>query len=103
MAPYNVKKENDMKRALITASILSLVMMPAFAATNKHHSAARSKNPGYASEPPNGSLGYASEPMDRSEAMRKCNDEANKWSYRDYQTASLTVYRNCMVQHGQTE
>jgi hypothetical protein len=43
-----------MKRALITAAILSIIAIPAFASPNKHHSAATSK-----------SLGYASEPMDR--------------------------------------
>lgn len=100
-----MRKESDMKRALITATILCIIATPAFASPNKHHSAA-SKSLGYASEPMQArskSLGYASEPMDRSEAIRTCNAEANKWSYRDYQTANITVYRECMFQHGQPE
>ena len=39
-----------MKRALITATILSIIAIPAFASPHKH-SAARSKSLGYASEP----------------------------------------------------
>lgn len=103
MAPNNVKKENDMKRALITATILSIIVMPAFASPNKRHSAA-SKS--YASEPMEArskSLGYASEPMDRSQALQKCNSEAAKWSNRDWQTTQATVYRDCMIKHGQPE
>ena len=95
------QKESDMKRALITAAILSIMAMPAFASPNNHHSAARSKSLGYASEPLNRSLGYASEPMNRSEAIRTCNAEAEKWNNRDWETTQLTVYRDCMFKHGQ--
>jgi len=44
----------------------------------------------------------ASAPMSRDEAIQKCNAEAAKWSYRDFQTTNLTVYRDCMVRHGQS-
>ena len=44
----------------------------------------------------------ASVPMSRDEALQKCNEEAAKWSYRDFQSANLTVYRDCMRRHGQS-
>ena len=65
-----------MRRALITATIFSIIVMPAFAQS-------------------------AADNWSRSEALEKCNAEANKWSSRDYQTTNLTVYRNCMIEHGQ--
>lgn len=75
---------------LILTAIVVALGAPAFArshhATAKSHAAAKS---------------YASEPMSRDEAIQACNSEAEKWSYRDYQIASLTVYRNCMTRHGQ--
>jgi hypothetical protein len=84
-----------MKRALITTAILSIITMPALASPNKHHSAAKSQY-----------LGYAYAPRDndnaaRSEAIRTCNAEAEKWNNRDWETTQLTVYRDCMFQHGQ--
>jgi hypothetical protein len=89
------QKEIDMKRALVTATILCIVTMPAFASPNKHHSAAKSRP-----------LGYAYAPRDndnaaRSEAIQACNAEAGKWVYRDWQTTNITVYRDCMFRHGQ--
>ena len=44
----------------------------------------------------------AAVPMSRDEALQKCNAEAAKWSYRDFQTTNLTVYRDCMARHGQS-
>lgn len=84
-----------MKRALITAAILSIVATPAFAGSAKHHSAAESRSLGYAYAPGD------NDTVTRSEAIRACNGEANKWSYRDFQSANLTVYRDCMFRHGQ--
>jgi hypothetical protein len=86
-----------MKRALTTLTIVSIVMMPGLA-----HSAKKQKTPATS-----GPLGYAYEPARdnnnaaRSEAIQVCNKEADKWNNRDWQTTQLTVYRDCMVKHGQ--
>jgi len=37
----------------------------------------------------------------RSTVINACNAEATKWRYSDWQTAQITVYRNCMTDHGQ--
>jgi hypothetical protein len=44
----------------------------------------------------------ASEPMSRDEAIQKCNVEAAKFSYRDFRSTNLAVYRDCMARHGQS-
>jgi Tfp pilus assembly protein PilE len=88
-----------MKRALITAAILSIITMPAFAQYSPQNQQSAAKNR---------SLGYASAPKSthentRSEALQTCNAEAAKWSNRDYQTTQATMYRDCMMKHGQSE
>ena len=71
---------------------VAIVAVPGVAASAKdQQSAAKSKR-----------LGYAYAPMDRSEAIQTCNAEAAKWSYRDFQSTQLTVYRDCMFRHGQS-
>jgi hypothetical protein len=40
--------------------------------------------------------------MSRDEAIQKCNAEAAKFSYRDFQSTNLVVYRDCMARHGQS-
>lgn len=71
--------------------VVAIVVVPGAAASAKdQHSVAKSKR-----------LGYAYAPMDRSEAIQACNAEAAKWSYRDFQSTQLTVYRDCMFRHGQ--
>ena len=44
----------------------------------------------------------ASVPMSREEALQKCNEEAAKWSYRDFQSTNIAIYRDCMRRHGQS-
>lgn len=44
----------------------------------------------------------ASVPMSRDEALQKCNEEANKWSNRDFQSTQAAVYGDCMRRHGQS-
>jgi hypothetical protein len=44
----------------------------------------------------------ASVPMSREEALQKCNDEAAKWTNRDFQTTQAAVYGDCMRRHGQS-
>jgi len=75
---------------LLVVAIVVVPGAPVFA--KDQYSAAKSKQ-----------LGYASAPMDRSEALRTCNAEAAKWSNRDWQTTQATVYRDCMRKHGQSE
>jgi hypothetical protein len=75
--------------ALLVAAAIAIV--PGVAVAKDQHSAAKSKSQGY---------GYAYAPMDRSEAIQTCNAEAAKWSYRDFQSTQLTVYRDCMFRHG---
>ena len=70
----------------------AIVFVPGTAALAKDPPAvAKSKSQGYG--------GYAYAPMDRSEAIQTCNAEAAKWSYRDFQSTQLTVYRDCMFRH----
>ena len=78
--------------ALLVAAAIAIV--PGVAVAKDQHSAAKSKSQGYG-------YGYAYAPMDRSEAIQTCNAEAAKWSYRDFQSTQLTVYRDCMFRHGQ--
>ena len=86
-----VHKEKIMKpSALLVAAAIAIG--PDVAVAKDQHSAAKSKSQGY---------GYAYAPMDRSEAIQTCNAEAAKWSYRDFQSTQLTVYRDCMFRHGQ--
>jgi len=75
--------------ALLVAA--AIVVVPSVAVAKDHQSATKSK-----------SLGYAYAPMNRSEAIQACNAEASKWSYRDFQSTQLTVYRDCMFRHGQS-
>ena len=92
---------------LLLVTALSLVpAVPAVA--KKQPSAAKSQSVGLSRGQSLGSLGYAYEPMPsggqdetRSEAIKACNTEAAKWRYSDWQTAQLTVYRDCMTHHGQ--
>jgi len=78
--------------ALLLAAAIAIV--PGVAVAKDQQSAAKSKSQGYG--------GYAYAPMDRSEAIQTCNAEAAKWSYRDFQSTQLTVYRDCMFRHGQS-
>jgi len=91
-----------MNRALITATILSIITMPTFAqdSAQNHRSAAKTRSLGYASSPPSTRNQNNSS---RSEAIQTCNSEAAKWSNRDWQTTQATVYRDCMIKHGQPE
>ena len=83
-------KEKIMKpSALLVAAAIAIV--PAIAVAKDQHSAAKSKSQGY---------GYAYAPMDRSEAIQTCNAEAAKWSYRDFQSTQLTVYRDACSDTG---
>ena len=70
--------------------VAAIVVVPSVAMAKDQQSAAKSKT-----------LGYAYAPMSRSEAIQACNAEAAKWSYRDFQSTQLTVYRDCMFRHGQ--
>ena len=54
-------------------------------------------------KPNAGTKANASVPISRDEAMQKCNAEAAKWSYRDFQSTNLTAYRACMSRYGQSE
>jgi len=74
--------------ALLIAA--AMVVVPGIAVAKDPQSAAKFKP-----------LGYAYAPMNRSEAIQACNAEAAKWSYRDFQSTQLTVYRDCMLRHGQ--
>ena len=44
----------------------------------------------------------ASVPMSREEALQKFNEEAAKFSSRDFQSTNLAVYRDCMRRYGQS-
>ena len=90
-----------MNRALITATILSIITMPAFAqySPQNHHSAAKDRSLGYASSP---ASTRKQDNSSRSEAIQTCNSEAAKWSNRDWQTTQAVVYRDCMLRHGQS-
>jgi hypothetical protein len=85
-----------MKRSalLIMAALVFVGGTPVFA--KSHHSAAKSHNLGYAYEPNRDQASPA-----RSEAIQKCNAEAAKWRYSDWQSAQITNYRDCMTEHGQ--
>jgi len=75
---------------LIAAAIIVTPGAPALAQKNQ---AAKSNA---------GLKANAAEPMSRDEAIQKCNAEAAKWSYRDFQSTNLAVYRDCMSRHGQS-
>src|SRR5262245_22684291 len=87
---------------IVTAlSLVSVSVVPAVA--KKQHPAARPQSAGQSLGQ---SLGYAYEPsrardMPRSDAIQTCSTEAAKWRYSDWQSAQLTNYRACMMQHGQ--
>ena len=91
-----------MNRALITATILSIITMPAFAqdSAQNHLSAAKARSLGYASSPPST---QNQDNSSRSEAIQRCNSEVAKWNNRDWLTTQETVYRDCMLRHGQSE
>jgi hypothetical protein len=39
----------------------------------------------------------------REAALHDCSVEASKWSFSAWQSTQLTVYRDCMGEHGQVE
>jgi len=85
-----------MKRSLLSV-VIALSLVPAIpAVAKKHRSAAKSQSLGYAYEP-----APSRDNNSRTEAIEKCNVEAAKWRYSDWQTAQITNYRDCMTQHGQ--
>ena len=75
--------------ALLVAAAIAIV--PGVAVAKDQHSAAKSKSQGYGYIRAHGQVGSHSD----------CNAEAAKWSYRDFQSTQLTVYRDCMFRHGQ--
>ncbi|MGB8754478.1 MAG: hypothetical protein WCD26_02530 [Pseudolabrys sp.] len=85
-----------MKRSvlLLMAALVVVGGTPVFA--KSHHSSAKTHHLGYAYEP-----GRDHASTSRSEAIQKCNAEAAKWRYSDWQSAQITNYRDCMTGHGQ--
>lgn len=84
-----------MKRSVLSV-VVALSLVPAVPAVAKKHSAAKPQSLGYAYEP-----APSQDNNPRTEAIQKCNTEAAKWRYSDWQTGQITNYRVCMTEHGQ--